>query len=142
MALCKISRDWNIYISNKQKILLAEAATFAIQYFDIKKPVHITLRKREWLGLELGHAKYVGNKYIIQLNLGLVFWLDLKTLFHEMTHIKQRIRGELLHTQGQSFWNNEPISHKTKYRKLPQEIDARYYENKLFWLFIIKRVLK
>lgn len=59
----------------------------------------------------------------------------IKTIFHELQHLNQRLNGRLGEVQGQLFWDRNPHPRATNYKEylaLPWEVDARATESRLY----------
>jgi len=54
----------------------------------------------------------------------------LRTLFHELIHVKQFVKGELKDRRSHKYWKNEDISN-IEYDDDPSEIEAREMEEVL-----------
>jgi hypothetical protein len=65
----------------------------------------------------------------------------VKTLFHELTHMAQWIRGSLRSRYGKLCYSLEPVENYD-YEDQPHEIEAREEEERLYdlWLNVIKDV--
>ena len=61
----------------------------------------------------------------------------LKTLAHEMVHVKQYALGTLDSFKGDPLWNSK-LHKTTSYYDLPWELEANGYEAIMFFKFIKK----
>jgi hypothetical protein len=55
----------------------------------------------------------------------------LRVLFHELTHVKQFVKGELKDRRSKRYWKNKDIS-DIEYDNDPSEIEAREMEEVLY----------
>ncbi len=58
----------------------------------------------------------------------------LRTLFHELVHVKQFVRGELKDKRSKKYWKDEDIS-DIEYDNDPSEIEALQMEDLLYESF-------
>jgi|TARA_B100001964_G_scaffold96418_1_gene108030 predicted metallopeptidase len=58
----------------------------------------------------------------------------LRTLFHELVHVKQFVRGELKDKRSKKYWKDEDIS-DIEYNNDPSEIEALQMEDLLYESF-------
>ena len=61
--------------------------------------------------------------------------LYIKTLFHELTHMAQWIRGSLRHRYGKLCYCKTPVEN-WEYWYQPHEIEAREEEERLFEMYL------
>jgi len=62
--------------------------------------------------------------------------LYIKTLFHELTHLAQWIRGELRFRHGKLCYSTKPVEN-WDYEDQPHEIEARQEEERLFEWYML-----
>ena len=119
---------------------------FLNEYF----PRHKIIVEIEHKGLKrdgvVGYCDVVGNDYrprhfLIELQARMSEELYIKTLFHELTHMAQWIRGSLRHRYGKLCYSQEPVENYD-YEDQPHEIEARKEEERLYdlWINVIKGV--
>ena len=78
------------------------------------------------------------NSFVIELKNSLNEETKLKTLAHEMVHIKQYIRGEL--NEQMSIWKGQTVdSEKISYADQPWEIEAESTAIKLYNEYITNK---
>lgn len=67
----------------------------------------------------------------------------LETLIHELIHVRQFAHNELkfFKTQGVNRWQDTLIGEETEYWNEPWEVEARFYESKLFEIWAEERDL-
>ena len=73
------------------------------------------------------------RSFEIEIQKGLSFDEIVKTLCHEMVHVKQYARNEMTDSywKGQMRWRNRFIDKNTRYSKLPWEREAYRKQNTL-----------
>ena len=74
------------------------------------------------------------RSFEIEIQKGLSFDEIVKTLCHEMVHVKQYARNEMTdsYLKRQMRWRNRFIKKNTSYSKLPWEREAYYWEKRLY----------
>ena len=87
-----------------------------------------------------GYCDVVGDGYrprcfLIELDTYMTKELYIRTLFHELTHLAQWIRGSLRHRYGKLCYCKTPVEN-WDYWYQPHEIEAREEEDRLYdwWL--------
>jgi len=65
----------------------------------------------------------------------------LRVLFHELTHVKQFVKGELKDRRSKRYWKNKDIS-DIEYDNDPSEIEARDMEEILYCKYMNITVCK
>jgi len=90
-----------------------------------------------------GYCDVVGNGYrprhfLIELDTYMTEEWYIKTLFHELTHLAQWIRGELRHRYGKLCYCKTPVEN-WDYWVQPHEIEAREEEVRLYDLYLIDK---
>ncbi len=87
-----------------------------------------------------GYCDVIGDYYrprhfLIELQSRMSKELYIKTLFHELTHLAQWIRGDLRHRYGKLCYSQELVENYD-YWDQPHEIEAREEEIRLYdqWL--------
>jgi len=61
--------------------------------------------------------------------------LYIQTLFHELTHLAQWVRGSLRSRYGKLCYCKEPVE-KWEYWYQPHEVEAREEEERLFEMYL------
>ena len=87
-----------------------------------------------------GYCDVVGDGYrpryfLIELDTYMTKELYIRTLFHELTHLAQWIRGSLRHRYGKLCYCKTPVE-SWDYWVQPHEIEARDEEERLYDLFM------
>ena len=83
-----------------------------------------------------GYCDVVGDAqrprhFLIELDTYMDKELYVKTLFHELTHMAQWIRGSLRHRYGKLCYCKTPVEN-WEYWYMPHEIEAREEEERLY----------
>jgi hypothetical protein len=78
---------------------------------------------------------YRPRNFLIELDTYMTKELYIRTLFHELTHLAQWIRGSLRHRYGKLCYCKTPVEN-WDYWYQPHEIEAREEEDRLYnwWL--------
>ena len=76
--------------------------------------------------------------FLIELQSGMSQKLYLMTLFHELTHMAQWIKGDLKMKSGKLCYSQEPVENYD-YENQPHEIEARQREIQLFFQYLHSR---
>ena len=80
---------------------------------------------------EFGYAsREASREFEIELNSRLRQKNMLKTLFHEMVHIKQYVHGDLKYKGTVCYWKN--VENNEEYKNQPWEIEAFKLEELLY----------
>ena len=74
---------------------------------------------------------YRPRNFLIELDTYMTKELYIKTLFHELTHLAQWIRGSLRHRYGKLCYCKTPVEN-WEYWYQPHEIEAREEEERLY----------
>ena len=87
-----------------------------------------------------GYCDVVGESYrprhfVIELQTDMPKELYIKTLFHELTHLAQWIRGSLRHRYGKLCYSKTPVEN-WDYVDQPHEIEAREEEERLYVMYL------
>jgi hypothetical protein len=90
-----------------------------------------------------GYCDVVGESYrprefLIELNTYMSEELYIKTLFHELTHLRQWVVGSLRFRYGKLCYSKEPVE-KYDYWYQPHEIEAREQEETLYLEYLIEK---
>jgi len=90
-----------------------------------------------------GYCDVIGSLYrprhfLIELDTYMDKELYIKTLFHELTHMAQWVRGSLRHRYGKLCYSKEPVK-KYEYWYQPHEIEAREEEERLYEWYLIDK---
>jgi hypothetical protein len=73
------------------------------------------------------------RKFLVKIDAQLNNYMTIKTIAHELAHVKQYCRGELKDIEGHpKKWQGEIYDETVDYKDLPWEIDALKMEYLLF----------
>ena len=94
--------------------------------------IHRGLRRENVLGYcdVVGH-NYRPRHFMIELQTDMCGELYIKTLLHELTHLKQWVEGSLRFRSGKLCYSTEPVENWS-YEDQPHEIEAREEELRLY----------
>ena len=90
-----------------------------------------------------GYCDYVGESYrprefLIELQTHMNEELYIKTLFHELVHLRQWVVGSLQFRRGKMLYCKEPVEFYA-YDDQPHEIEAREQEETLYVEYLIEK---
>ena len=80
------------------------------------------------------------RQFLIEMNTYMPKELYVKTLLHELTHLKQWVDGLLRSRYGKLCYSKEPVE-KYEYWYQPHEVEARYMEEELYHDYLIDKGL-
>lgn len=78
------------------------------------------------------------RQFLIELNTYMSEELYIKTLFHELTHLKQWVNGDLRLRYGKMCYGKEPVEFY-EYWYQPHEVEAREEEETLYMTYILEK---
>ena len=92
-----------------------------------------------------GYCDYVGESYrprefLIEMDTYMSRELYVKTLLHELTHLKQWVDGSLRVRRGKMCYGKECVE-GMDYMIQPHEVEARFMEEELYHEYLIDRGL-
>ena len=134
-----------LYISGYgySKVLCEDVTSWFLNNFfpNHKITVDIVHRglKREGV---VGYCDVVGEyhrprHFLIELQTHMNEELYIQTLFHELTHLAQWIRGSLRFRYGKLCYSKQPVEN-WEYWYQPHEIEAREEEERLFEMYLME----
>jgi hypothetical protein len=90
-----------------------------------------------------GYCDYVGEsrrprQFLIELHTHMEEELYIKTLLHELTHLRQWAVGSLRMRRGKMHYGKEPVENY-EYRYQPHEIEAREQEETLYLEYLFDK---
>ena len=90
-----------------------------------------------------GYCDYVGESYrprefLIEIGTYFDEELYIKTLLHELTHLRQWVIGSLRMRRGKMHYGKEPVENY-EYWYQPHEIEAREQEETLYEEYLIEK---
>jgi hypothetical protein len=122
------------------KKLCKDATAWFLREFFPKHKITVTvlhrgLKSEKALGYcdvhyEMEDYMHRPRNFIIEIDTNLDKETYLTTLFHELTHMAQWIRGDLRQRYGKLCYSKEPVE-KWDYMDQPHEIEARKEETRL-----------
>jgi hypothetical protein len=119
-------------VVNKSKrietVLLDTAVSFACSYLDLNNDIVIEFERLE--KHQYGFCDYDEDEVIVTIAKRLSQKDIIRTLFHELVHVKQYVDGRLDH--GRKWFG---VVYKDDYDKLPWEIEAYELEEKMMKVF-------
>ena len=126
------------------KILCEDVTTWFLNQFFPRHKITVDIIHR---GLKreavYGYCDVVGESYrprhfVIELQTDMPKELYIKTLFHELTHLAQWVRGSLRVRYGKMCYSKEPVE-KWDYWHQPHEIEAREEEERLYEWYLMDK---
>ena len=123
------------------KILCEDVTSWFLNNFFPRHKITVDIVHRDLKEENVrGYCDVVGESYrprdfLIELDTYMTKELYAKTLFHELTHLAQWIRGSLRHRYGKLCYCKTPVEN-WEYWYQPHEIEAREEEERLYdwWL--------
>lgn len=101
--------------------------------------VHRGLRREQVYGYcDCIDDSYRPRQFVIELNTYMTEEVYIKTLLHELTHLKQWIEGRLRFRYGKMCYGTEPVENYD-YWYQPHEIEAREEEETLYMTYILEK---
>jgi hypothetical protein len=90
-----------------------------------------------------GYCDYVGESYrprefLIEIGTYFDEELYIKTLLHELTHLRQWVVGSLRSKRGKMYYGKEPVENY-EYWYQPHEIEAREQEETLYLEYLLEK---
>ena len=101
--------------------------------------IHRGLRREKvWGYCDMVDERKLPRQFIIELCTHMDEELYIKTLWHELTHLAQWVRGSLRVRYGKMCYSKEPVE-KWDYWHQPHEIEAREEEERLYEWYLIDK---
>jgi len=98
--------------------------------------VHRGLKREQVLGYcDVVGETYRPRHFLIELDTHMDEELYIKTLLHELTHLKQWVVGSLRSRYGKLCYSKEPVDNY-EYWYQPHEIEARGEEERLYEMYL------
>ena len=119
------------------KVLCEEVTSWFLNNFFPRHKICVEIvhrgLKREQV---VGYCDVVGRSYrprhfLIELQTHMDKELYVKTLLHELTHLRQWVEGSLRFSDGKMCYSQEPVENYD-YENQPHEIEAREEEERLY----------
>ena len=127
-----------------RKRICEDVACWFLNKFLPRHKIHIEILHR---GLKreqvYGYCDYVGESYrprhfLIELDTYMDEELYIKTLLHELTHLRQWVVGSLRFRYGKLCYSKIPVDN-WEYWYQPHEIEAREEEERLYVMYLTDR---
>lgn len=137
------------YNHSKKTWLIKDAVNFAVDYFNLRsKSWRVEIYLVDNLGQKetVGQHYYCGNRtskiYVVTKNRSVVD--TLTTLFHEFTHLKHVIMGDIWYGPGGiDLWQSSVVLRDpdtfVNYWNRPDEVDARKHQRIMVRKYAMKR---
>ena len=125
-----------------RKRLCEDVTTWFLNRFFPRHKIHVEILhrglKREGVN---GYCDIVGEQYrprefLIELDTYMDEELYIKTLLHELTHLRQWVVGSLRVRYGKLCYSKEPVE-KYDYWYQPHEVEARKQEKTLYLEYLL-----
>jgi len=146
MLKVKLHKSWRDYFSDSDMNKIRDAINYAIDYHGIRDKKHtVEFHFVDSLktSIDKKNAQSVGkfvyshtkdSKIFLKSTHNIFFILE--TIFHEMTHLKQRLCYDICYTQFGRTWRGEkyPVVDTSKFEEYwnsPDERDARYHASQM-----------
>jgi len=101
--------------------------------------IHRGLKREEVVGYcDVMGDSYRPRSFLIELQTNMETELYIKTLFHELTHVAQWIRGDLRFRHGKMSYCQQPVE-DIVYEDRGHEIEARSEEERLYLMYLNDR---
>ena len=103
--------------------------------------VHRGLKREQVYGYcDTTDETYRPRNFLIELDTYMDKELYVKTLLHELTHLKQWVDGLLRFRHGKLCYSKEPVDNY-EYWYMPHEVEARYMEEELYHSYLTENGL-
>jgi hypothetical protein len=118
-----------------------DVASWFLNKFFPRHKIHVEIVHR---GLKrervYGYCDYVGESYrprefLIELDTHMCKEFYIKTLLHELTHLRQWVVGSLRSQRGKMYYGKECVE-DIEYWYQPHEIEAREQEETLYFQYL------
>jgi hypothetical protein len=126
------------------KLLCEDVTTWFLNKFLPRHKIHVEILHR---GLKresvYGYCDYVGESYrprdfLIEMDTWMHQELYIKTLLHELVHLRQWVVGSLRSKRGKMYYGKECVE-DIDYWDQPHEIEAREQEETLYLEYLIEK---
>jgi hypothetical protein len=121
-----------------------DVTTWFLNKFLPRHKIEVEIRHRGLRREQVyGYCDYVGESYrprefLIELNTYMCEELYIKTLLHELVHLRQWVVGSLRIRYGKLCYSKEPVE-RYDYWHQPHEIEAREQEETLYLEYLIEK---
>ena len=126
------------------KLLCQDVTTWFLNRFLPRHKIEVEILHR---GLKreavYGYCDYVGEarrprEFLIELDTHMEEELYIKTLLHELVHLRQWVVGSLRMKRGKMHYGKEPVENY-EYWYQPHEIEAREQEETLYLEYLFEK---
>lgn len=135
-------------IDSSRQTLIESAVVFFADYLISKRccktleiDIHITNSTADGF-CEYNDSNINPRSFTIELDKNLTGSELIKTIAHEMVHVKQYVKGELKERYKPRYhhlWYNKKVTvNDNNYNDVPWEVEARNFEIKLFNIYTCK----
>jgi hypothetical protein len=154
----KILLHKSSYQHSEHVELVKDAVHYAVDFFDLRNhnwrvEIHLVPSIESECDSEavLGQHHYIQRQEQMYSKIyiscgGMYKFQIVHTLFHEITHLKQVLKGQLAYpAKGIALWKGKSTTtaystSRSGYWNLPYEKDARLYANILLWSYTMKKI--
>lgn len=116
-----------------EKLIAGSVIEFMNKKFGIKPKIIVKKKdSKGWIGdVVLNDNSVNGNKFYLHVAPGTSYRYMISTMLHELTHVKQISKGELLPTKDWKGiqWKKKPYISVKDYNKLMKTRDIKVYES-------------
>lgn len=138
----------DLYITghNPRKRVLQDVLTWFIQkylprhYLEIEVHHRGLLREGVWGWCDVVDCNWRPRSFLIEIHNRLSTEDYIKTLCHELVHVKQIIKGDLKTKRGKRYWKGIEI--EDDYENDPSEIEAHSMESILYQEYLLDNPTK
>ena len=126
------------------KLLCEDVTTWFLNKFLPRHKIEVEILHRGLRREQVyGYCDYVGEsrrprEFLIELNTHMSEELYIKTLLHELVHLRQWVVGSLRFRYGKLCYSKEPVE-KYDYWHQPHEIEAREQEETLYLEYLFEK---
>lgn len=155
MLKVRLHKSWKDHLSDKQMNTVRDVINWAIEYHNLRDKKHTvdfiftdnidnSMQKN---GIITGRFSTISSKCsTITINCTINMYSIIKTIFHEITHLKQNLCYDICYTKYGKSWRGSPYPVMDKkdfetYWNLPDEIDARHYEKKMTYEWYRRKIM-
>ena len=125
-----------------RKRLCEDVTTWFLNKFFPRHKIHVEILhrglKREGVNgyCDIAGEQYRPRRFLIELDTYMDEELYIKTLLHELTHLRQWVVGSLRVRYGKLCYSKEPVE-KYDYWYQPHEVEARKQEKTLYLEYLL-----
>lgn len=126
-----------------RKRLCEDVTTWFLNKFFPRHKIHVEILhrglKREGVNgyCDIAGEQYRPRRFLIELDTYMDEELYIKTLLHELSHLRQWVVGSLRVRYGKLCYSKEPVE-KYEYWYQPHEVEAREQEETLYLEYLLE----